>query len=168
MAAGLRRVEITSFVSPRWVPQLGDAEELARTMKPPAGVTFSALCPNARGLERAMETGLTRLGELQATQVAQQAEMVRGLHHLLATLEFKDRDVVSLLREQSVALSGIGRDLTVIVDRPDDAPFTDHAVERLGAAFAASMAITQDTLLQRLSAGGSAGGSSGQPPEAGT
>ncbi len=116
----------------------------------------------------AMETGLTRLGELQATQVAQQAEMVRGLHHLLATLEFKDRDVVSLLREQSVALSGIGRDLTVIVDRPDDAPFTDHAVERLGAAFAASMAITQDTLLQRLSAGGSAGGSSGSSPEAGT
>ena len=49
-AAGLTRIEITSFVSPKWVPQLGDAEELARTMKPPAGVTFSALVPNARGL----------------------------------------------------------------------------------------------------------------------
>src|SRR3954447_21012845 len=48
--AGLRRIEITSFVSPKWVPQLADAEELARTMPPPEGVTFSALCPNARGL----------------------------------------------------------------------------------------------------------------------
>ena len=57
-ASGLSRIEITSFVSPKWVPQLGDAEELARTMKPPPGVSYSALVPNARGLERALETGL--------------------------------------------------------------------------------------------------------------
>jgi hydroxymethylglutaryl-CoA lyase len=60
-ASGLTRVEITSFVSPKWVPQLADAEELASTMKPPPGVTFSALVPNARGLERALETGLTEI-----------------------------------------------------------------------------------------------------------
>ncbi len=35
--AGLRRIEITSFVSPTWVPQLADAEELARTFRPPEG-----------------------------------------------------------------------------------------------------------------------------------
>ena len=56
--AGLTRIEITSFVSPKWVPQLADAEELAVAMKPPAGVMFSALVPNARGLERALATGL--------------------------------------------------------------------------------------------------------------
>ncbi|UQA58728.1 hydroxymethylglutaryl-CoA lyase [Polyangium aurulentum] len=58
VAAGLRRIEITSFVSPKWVPQLADAEELARDTKPPEGVTFSALCPNSKGLERALATGL--------------------------------------------------------------------------------------------------------------
>jgi hydroxymethylglutaryl-CoA lyase len=59
MAAGLRRVELTSFVSPRWVPQLADAEELIRTLAPTAnGVTFSALVPNATGLERALRVGL--------------------------------------------------------------------------------------------------------------
>lgn len=59
--AGLKRIEITSFVSPKWVPQLADAEELASTFKSPEGVTFSALCPNAKGLERALATGLPEI-----------------------------------------------------------------------------------------------------------
>ncbi len=59
--AGLSRIEITSFVSPKWVPQLADAEELAQTMKAPEGVTFSALCPNSKGLERALATGLREI-----------------------------------------------------------------------------------------------------------
>ncbi|AKT40895.1 hydroxymethylglutaryl-CoA lyase [Chondromyces crocatus] len=61
VASGLRRIEITSFVSPKWVPQLADAEELARAIRPPEGVTYSALCPNARGLERALSAGLTEI-----------------------------------------------------------------------------------------------------------
>jgi len=61
VAAGLERIELTSFVSPRWIPQLADADELVRTMKAPPGVTFSALCPNTRGLERAIEVGLSEV-----------------------------------------------------------------------------------------------------------
>jgi len=58
LAAGLKHIEITSFVSPRWIPQLADAEELVQTIHAPDGVSFSALCPNATGLERALEAGL--------------------------------------------------------------------------------------------------------------
>ena len=52
VASGLRRIEITSFVSPRWIPQLADADELAEVVsesRAPAApdVCFSALCPNA-------------------------------------------------------------------------------------------------------------------------
>ncbi|HLM76444.1 MAG TPA: hydroxymethylglutaryl-CoA lyase [Polyangiaceae bacterium] len=61
IAAGLRRIEMTSFVSPKWVPQLADAEELARTLKTPEDVTLSALCPNAKGLERALSAGLKEI-----------------------------------------------------------------------------------------------------------
>lgn len=61
IGAGLRRIEMTSFVSPKWVPQLADAEELARTLTPPEGVTLSALCPNAKGLERALSAGLQEI-----------------------------------------------------------------------------------------------------------
>ncbi|HYP98593.1 MAG TPA: hydroxymethylglutaryl-CoA lyase [Polyangiaceae bacterium] len=59
--AGLKRIELTSFVSPRWVPQLADAEELAREFQAPAGVTLSALCPNAKGFERAHSAGLREI-----------------------------------------------------------------------------------------------------------
>lgn len=52
--SGLKRIELTSFVSPRWVPQLADAEELARRARRPEGVVLSALCPNSKGLERAL------------------------------------------------------------------------------------------------------------------
>jgi hydroxymethylglutaryl-CoA lyase len=55
--AGLKRIELTSFVSPKWVPQLADAEELAKTFRAD-GVMLSALCPNAKGLERALASGL--------------------------------------------------------------------------------------------------------------
>jgi len=58
LAAGLKRIELTSFVSPRWIPQLADAEELIRTLPAPEGVTFSALVPNATGLERALRVGI--------------------------------------------------------------------------------------------------------------
>ena len=61
IAAGLKRIELTSFVSPRWVPQLADAEELAREFQAPPGVTFSALCPNAKGFERAHAAGLQEI-----------------------------------------------------------------------------------------------------------
>lgn len=65
--SGLRRIEVTSFVSPRWVPQLSDAEELilalneSRTAYQAAEVYFSALCPNATGFERARRVGLPEI-----------------------------------------------------------------------------------------------------------
>jgi hydroxymethylglutaryl-CoA lyase len=61
VAAGLKRVEITSFVSPKWIPQLADADEVAETAKAPPGVEFSALVPNPKGLERARHVGLREI-----------------------------------------------------------------------------------------------------------
>lgn len=52
--AGLTRIEATSFVSPKWVPQLGDAEQLVPRLPLRPGVVYSALVPNAKGLERAL------------------------------------------------------------------------------------------------------------------
>ena len=61
IASGLKRIELTSFVSPRWVPQLADADELVKDVKAPEGVTLSALCPNAKGFERAKAAGLAEI-----------------------------------------------------------------------------------------------------------
>ena len=56
--AGLKRIEATSFVSAKWVPQMSDADQVCRMVEKPADVTFSALVPNARGLERALAGGI--------------------------------------------------------------------------------------------------------------
>jgi hydroxymethylglutaryl-CoA lyase len=56
-AAGLRRIEITSFVSPRWIPQLADADLLAGRLPLWPGVVYSALVPNARGYARFRDAG---------------------------------------------------------------------------------------------------------------
>jgi hydroxymethylglutaryl-CoA lyase len=52
--AGITRIEIGSFVAPKWVPQMADADEVCRMIERRPGVTYASLCPNARGLERAL------------------------------------------------------------------------------------------------------------------
>ncbi len=51
--SGLRDIEVSSFVSPRWVPQLADADEVFRRIARQPGVRYWALVPNAQGMERA-------------------------------------------------------------------------------------------------------------------
>ncbi|MDX2021526.1 MAG: hydroxymethylglutaryl-CoA lyase [Deltaproteobacteria bacterium] len=51
---GLRAIEVTSFVNPKWIPQLADAAEVARQIERVPGVTYSALVPNHKGLESAI------------------------------------------------------------------------------------------------------------------
>ena len=50
-AAGLREVEVTSFVSPKWVPQMADAAEVLAGIEREPGVRYSVLVPNTKGLE---------------------------------------------------------------------------------------------------------------------
>ncbi|AGA56633.1 Putative hydroxymethylglutaryl-CoA lyase [Thermobacillus xylanilyticus] len=56
--AGLSYIEVTSFVSPKWIPPLADAEEVAAGLRRREGVTYAALVPNMRGLERALRSGI--------------------------------------------------------------------------------------------------------------
>jgi hydroxymethylglutaryl-CoA lyase len=54
-AAGIRRIEATSFVSPRWIPQLADAGEVTAALPRLPGVSYVVLVPNAKGLARLVE-----------------------------------------------------------------------------------------------------------------
>jgi len=59
---GVRRIEVSSFVNPRLVPQMADAEELWSTFRRRKGVVYAALVLNERGLERAMRCGVPHVG----------------------------------------------------------------------------------------------------------
>lgn len=55
---GLKHIEITSFVNPKWIPPLADSLEVAQGIERVEGVTYSALVPNLRGLEGALKADL--------------------------------------------------------------------------------------------------------------
>jgi hydroxymethylglutaryl-CoA lyase len=55
---GLRAIEITSFVNPRWIPQLADGAEVSRRIVRRPGVVYSALVPNRQGLDTAVTAGM--------------------------------------------------------------------------------------------------------------
>jgi hydroxymethylglutaryl-CoA lyase len=55
-AAGLREIEVTSFVSPKWVPQMADNAEVMAGLQRKPGVRYSVLTPNLRGFEAALAT----------------------------------------------------------------------------------------------------------------
>ncbi len=64
--AGLKCIEVTGFVSPKWVPQLADAKELYRVLKKKNGVSYSALVPNAKGMEQAMSVDVDEIAVFTA------------------------------------------------------------------------------------------------------
>jgi hydroxymethylglutaryl-CoA lyase len=84
-AAGLAKIEVTSFVSPQAIPQLRDAEIVLREIERRPGTVYSALVPNARGAQRAIES---RADELNLVMSASES-------HNLANLR--------MMREQSFA-----------------------------------------------------------------
>ena len=63
---GVDEIEVSAFVSPRWVPQLGDAEEVLRRISRRPDVVYSALVPNEKGLERALEAKVGKVSVFTA------------------------------------------------------------------------------------------------------
>nr|WP_275935401.1 hydroxymethylglutaryl-CoA lyase [Plesiocystis pacifica] len=64
--AGIRRIEITSFVNPRWIPALADHMEVATRLRRREGVRYSALVPNMRGLDSASRAGMDEVAIFMA------------------------------------------------------------------------------------------------------
>jgi hydroxymethylglutaryl-CoA lyase len=67
LRAGLKRIEVTSFVNPKKVPQMADAEELLSRLKRPDDVWFTGLVLNRKGLDRAIAAGCNEIGMVVVT-----------------------------------------------------------------------------------------------------
>jgi len=70
MESGLTRIEVSSFVSPKWIPQLADASEVFQRMRRRRGVELSALVPNLQGLERALAADVDGVGVFMSASEA--------------------------------------------------------------------------------------------------
>ncbi|MFF4791390.1 hydroxymethylglutaryl-CoA lyase [Streptomyces sp. NPDC001276] len=101
--AGLTTVEATSFVHPKWVPQLADAEELFPQVKDLKGVRLPVLVPNARGLERALALGADHIAVFaSATESFAKANLNRTVEESLAVFE----PVVARAKEKGAHVRG--------------------------------------------------------------
>lgn len=80
IASGLRAMEVTSFVSPKAVPQMADASELCAALPKVPGMKYSALVPNLRGLERALAASVQEIAVvLSATETMNQRNINMSL-----------------------------------------------------------------------------------------
>ena len=101
--AGLTTIEATSFVHPKWVPQLADAEQLFPLVSDVPGVQLPVLVPNERGLDRALALGARRVAVFaSATESFAKANLNRTVDEALAMFE----PVVARAKSQNVHVRG--------------------------------------------------------------
>jgi hydroxymethylglutaryl-CoA lyase len=99
--ADITDIQVTSFVHPKWVPQMADAEEVAAGLAKFSGVTFSALVPNLKGYERAVAAGIRHLEFVIAASESFNRKnlnrtMAESLQLLKETTRLAERDGVVL------------------------------------------------------------------------
>jgi hydroxymethylglutaryl-CoA lyase len=88
VSAGLPVVEVTSFVHPKWVPQLADAEELLDRVDHATGIPMPVLVPNERGLDRALAKGVKHIAIFgSATETFARRNLNRSLDEQFAMFE---------------------------------------------------------------------------------
>ncbi|MFD5411419.1 hydroxymethylglutaryl-CoA lyase [Streptomyces nojiriensis] len=120
-AAGLTTIEATSFVHPKWVPQLADAEELFPQLAG-IGADLPVLVPNERGLDRALALGATRIAVFgSATETFASRNLNRTVAESLAMFE----PVVARAKEGDAHVRGY---LSMCFGDPWEGPVPVHQV----------------------------------------
>jgi hydroxymethylglutaryl-CoA lyase len=102
-AAGLREIEVTSFVSPKWVPQMADNAEVMAGIERQAGVRYSVLTPNLQGFEAALKT---RPDEMVVFGAASEAFSQRNINCSIAESIERFAPVVEAALAAGIAVRG--------------------------------------------------------------
>jgi hydroxymethylglutaryl-CoA lyase len=102
-AAGLREIEVTSFVSPKWVPQMADNAQVMAAIERKPGVRYSVLTPNMKGLEAALPS---RPDEIVVFGAATEAFSQRNINCSIAESIERFAPVVAAAREAGVKVRG--------------------------------------------------------------
>ena len=106
-AAGLREIEVTSYVSPKWVPQMADNAQVMAAIPRPAGVRHSVLVPNMVGLQAALAGGTaTRPDEVVVFGAASQAFSQRNINCSIEESIARFAPVVAAAREAGLKVRG--------------------------------------------------------------
>jgi hypothetical protein len=124
---GLPQIEITSFVSPKWIPQMADAAEVAAKVRLPANVRTSALVPNLKGLESAKASGMKEIAVfMSATESHSKKNINKSIDEAVETLS----EVVQAAKAEGMRVRGY---LSVVFACPYEGKTNPTEVVRLTA-----------------------------------
>ena len=101
--AGLRMIEAGSFVSPKWVPQMADTAEVLGSIDRRAGVRYTVLAPNLKGLELALACGIEEVAVFTA---ASEAFTQKNINCTIAESLERFTPLIDLARARGVAVRG--------------------------------------------------------------
>lgn len=124
-AAGFARIEVASFVSPKWVPQMADSGEVLRGIARMPGVRYAALTPNLRGLTDALEAG--------ADEVAIFGSASEGFSkaNINATIEESLARFASVLETANAEGLRVRGYVSCVVECPYDGPVAPQQVAQV-------------------------------------
>lgn len=127
-AAGLKEIEVTSYVSPKWVPQMADNVQVMAGIRRAPGVRYSVLVPNMKGLEAALADPQARPDEVVVFGAASEAFSRRNINCSVAESIERFRPVVAAAREAGLKVRGA---ISCAVGCPYQGEVTPDEVERV-------------------------------------
>jgi hydroxymethylglutaryl-CoA lyase len=126
--AGFRRIEVASFVSPKWVPQMADSAAVLAGITRAPGVRYTALTPNMQGYEAAK---VARADEVAIFASASEGFSKANLNCTIAESLDRFRPVAGAAKADGIPVRGY---VSVVTDCPYDGPVAPGAVARVVAA----------------------------------
>jgi hydroxymethylglutaryl-CoA lyase len=126
-AAGFPAIEVTSYVSPKWVPQMADAPEVMARIRRKPGVTYSVLVPNMKGFEAALPA---RPDEVVVFAAASEAFSRKNINCSIEESIERFRPVVEAARAAGIRVRGA---LSCALGCPYEGPVAPAAVGRVAA-----------------------------------
>ena len=123
--AGLTEIEVTSFVSPKWVPQMADNAEVMAGIQRKAGVRYSALTPNMKGFEAAL---LSKPDEIVVFAAASEAFSQKNINCSIEESIERFAPVVQAARNAGIFVRGA---MSCVVGCPYEGEVPPSSVERL-------------------------------------
>ncbi|MDW4548191.1 hydroxymethylglutaryl-CoA lyase [Defluviimonas sp. D31] len=126
--AGFRRIEVASFVSPKWVPQMADSAEVLAGIRRVKGVSYAALTPNMKGYEAAKAA---RADEVAIFASASEGFSKANLNCTIAESLDRFRPVAEAAKADGILVRGY---VSVVTDCPYDGAIAPEAVAQVAAA----------------------------------
>ena len=127
-ATGLRKIEVTSFVSPKWVPQLADAAEVMAGISRRPGVDYAVLTPNRIGMEKAVAAGAS---EVAIFASASEGFSQKNINCSIAGSLERFAPIMPLAAEAGIPVRGY---ISCVVECPYDGAVAPSEVARVAQA----------------------------------